>query len=105
MIDSIFFLFLVIFVIINVVWLNILKSEKVWEFYGNIGVYGMMIVYFNNDDVIELLWVFLILWKYNGKVWFKEVYLDIIYILFENKLFFYLIFNIGKYYYLVEERY
>ena len=45
------------------------------------------------------------LWKHNGKVRFKEAYLDTIYTLSENKLSPYLIFNTGKYHYPAEERY
>ena len=104
-IDSIPSLLPVIPVTTNVVRLNILKSEKARELYGNIGVHGMMTAYFNNDDAIESPRVLSTLWKHNGKVRFKEAYLDTIYTLSENKLSPYLIFNTGKYHYPAEERY
>ena len=104
-IDSIPSLLPVIPVTTNVVRLNILKSEKARELYGNIGVHGMMTAYFNNDDAIESPRVLSTLWKHNGKVRFKEAYLDTIYTLSENKLSPYLIFNTGKYVYPAEDRY
>ena len=104
MIDSIPSLLPVIPVTTNVVRLNILKSEKARELYGNIGVHGMMTAYFNNDDAIESPRVLSTLWKHNGKVRFKEAYLATIYTLSENKLSPYLIFNTGKYHYPAEER-
>ena len=72
MIDSIPSLLPVIPVTTNVVRLNILKSEKARELYGNIGVHGMMTAYFNNDDAIESPRVLSTLWKHNGKVRLKR---------------------------------
>ncbi|MBY2898844.1 hypothetical protein AE938_08210 [Bacteroides fragilis] len=103
--DSIPSLLPVIPVAINTIRINILKNEKAREFYGNMGIYGMIIAYFNSDEVIESPRMLSTLWKHDGKVRFKEAYLDTIYTLSGNKSHPYLVFNTGKYHYPVEERY